>query len=144
MTVEMSAVGRTETSEGPKAVPPTSRSSTWLRAWPWIRLLSGPLAALLAILVLRSGAIPVYTEFTIGLGAVYALLVLSLSMLASWTGIWSIGHPALLAIGAYAVAYGSAHGWSLPVTILLTVSACALIGAFLGFVGSRFSVLYVA
>ena len=68
---------------------------------------SGPLAAVVAILVLMSGAIPLYTEFTVGLGAVYALMVLSLSLLASWTGIWSIGHPALLAIGAYAVAYGS-------------------------------------
>ena len=91
-----------------------------------------------------SGAIPPYTEFTVGLGAVYALVILSLSLLASWTGIWSIGHPALLAIGAYAVAYGSSHGWSLQVTIVLTVIGCAVVGGFLGFVGSRFSVLYVA
>ncbi len=131
----------------PQASPPEPRPSVgwpWHRAWSWLRLLSGPLAAVVAILVLMSGAVPVYTEFTIGLGAVYALMVLSLSMLASWTGIWSIGHPALLAIGAYAVAYGSSHGWSLQLTIVLTVAACAVIGGFLGFVGSRFSVLYVA
>jgi len=121
-----------------------SAGPSWHRAWPWFRLASGPLAALVAILVLQSGAIPLYTEFTIGLGAVYALIVLSLSLLASWTGIWSIGTPALVAIGAYGVAYGSAHGWPLEVSIALTVAGCALIGAFLGFVGSRFSVLYVA
>jgi branched-chain amino acid transport system ATP-binding protein len=149
MTIDLSAVSQTATNEGHTPVPRTPQSgratsSLGLRAWPWLRLLSGPLAAVVAILVLRSGAIPVYTEFTVGLGAVYALIVLSLSMLASWTGIWSIGHPALLAIGAYAVAYGSGHGWSLPLTIGITVVACALIGAFLGFVGSRFSVLYVA
>ncbi len=119
-------------------------ASAWHHAWPWIRLASGPVAALLAILVLMSGAIPPYTVFTVGLGAVYALVVLSLSLLASWTGIWSIGQPALLAIGAYAVAYGSSHDWSLPLTIVLVLGGCALIGAFLGFVGSRFSVLYVA
>ena len=124
---------RTSPPAPPKVRPTTS--SAWHRVWPWVRLLSGPLAAVLAILVLRSGAIPLYTEFTIGLGAVYALMVLSLSLLASWTGIWSIGHPALVAIGAYAMAYGSGHGWSLQLTIALTVTACALIGAFLGFVG---------
>ncbi len=133
---------RTSSPVLPKVRPTTS--SAWHRIWPWVRLLSGPLAAVLAILLLRSGAIPLYTEFTVGLGAVYALMVLSLSLLASWTGIWSIGHPALVAIGAYAMAYGSGHGWSLQLTIALTVTACALIGAFLGFVGSRFSVLYVA
>jgi len=129
------------------SVPPevgTTTSTAWNRVWPWIRLLSAPLAAVLVILVLRSGAIPLYTEFTVGLGAVYALMVLSLSLLASWTGIWSIGHPALIAIGAYAMAYGSSHGWSLQLTIAITVIVCAVIGGFLGFVGSRFSVLYVA
>jgi branched-chain amino acid transport system ATP-binding protein len=127
---------------GRRGSAPTS--ALWHRVWPWLRLLSGPVGAVVAILVLQSGAVPLYTEFTIGLAAVYALMVLSLSLLASWTGIWSIGHPALVAIGAYAMAYGSSHGWSLQLTIALTVVACAFIGGFLGFVGSRFSVLYVA
>jgi len=155
MTIDYSAATRSQTtSEGPETVPPTPapRPSSrraggafpWHRAWPWVRLLSGPLAAGVAILVLRSGAIPVYTEFTVGLGAVYALIVLSLSLLASWTGIWSIGHPALLAIGAYGVAFGSSHGWPLELTIAGVVCGSAVIGGFLGYVGSRFSVLYVA
>jgi len=152
MTIDVSAANHPgapspEPAPAPDSGPgggASAPSPAWHHVWPWIRLASGPVAAFVAILVLMSGAIPPYTVFTVGLGAVYALVVLSLSLLASWTGIWSIGQPALLAIGAYAVAYGSAHGWSLPVTILLTVTGCAVIGAFLGFVGSRFSVLYVA
>jgi branched-chain amino acid transport system ATP-binding protein len=155
MTIDFSATSpATASTEGPPTVfPPSPPSPTrgspaqavrWHRAWSWFRLLSGPLAAVVVIGVLMSGAVPGYTQFTVGLGAVYALMVLSLSLLASWTGIWSIGHPALLAIGAYGVAYGSSHGWPLEMTIVLIVTVCALIGAFLGFVGSRFSVLYVA
>jgi ABC-type branched-subunit amino acid transport system ATPase component/ABC-type branched-subunit amino acid transport system permease subunit len=116
----------------------------WHRAWSRLRLLSGPLAAVVVIGVLMSGAIPAYSQYTVGLAAVYALAVLSLSLLSSWTGIWSIGHPALLAIGAYGVSFGSSHGWSLEMSAVLVVTGCALIGGFLGFVGSRFSVLYVA
>lgn len=152
MTIDVSANDRPGAPSQEQASPPLSGpgegaaapSPAWHHVWPWVRLASGPVAALLAILVLMSGAIPPYTVFTVGLAAVYALVVLSLSLLASWTGIWSIGQPALLAIGAYAVAYGSSHGWSLQLTVVLTIAGCAVIGAFLGFVGSRFSVLYVA
>jgi ABC-type branched-subunit amino acid transport system ATPase component/ABC-type branched-subunit amino acid transport system permease subunit len=151
MNLDLSTTRTTVTgaAQGDPSAPTPKRrnaptSALWHRVWPWLRLLSGPLGAVLAILILQSGAVPLYTEFTIGLAAVYALMVLSLSLLASWTGIWSIGHPALVAIGAYAMAYGSSHGWSLQLTIALTVVTCAFIGGFLGFVGSRFSVLYVA
>ena len=151
MNLDLSTTRTTVTGEAQSdasAPTPKRRSAPtsvlWHRVWPWLRLLSGPLGAVVAILILQSGAVPLYTEFTIGLAAVYALMVLSLSLLASWTGIWSIGHPALVAIGAYAMAYGSSHGWSLQLTIALTVVTCAFIGGFLGFVGSRFSVLYVA
>jgi branched-chain amino acid transport system ATP-binding protein len=130
-TQQGSETVQTAPPSGPAASAPT-RAVPWHRAWPWLRLLSGPLAAAVAIMVLRSGAVPVYTEFTVGLGAVYALIVLSLSLLASWTGIWSIGHPALLAIGAYGVAFGSSHGWSLELSIAVVVVGCAVIGGFLG------------
>ena len=122
MTIDVSAAGNPGAPSPDPAPAPDSGpgggasapSPAWHRVWPWIRLASGPVAAFVAIVVLMSGAIPPYTVFTVGLGAVYALAVLSLSLLASWTGIWSIGQPALLAIGAYAVAYGSAHDWSCP------------------------------
>ena len=142
MNLDVSTTTTTVTAEAQGGVSsPTPRkrrsaptSAAWHRVWPWLRLLSGPLGAVVAILVLQSGAVPLYTEFTIGLAAVYALMVLSLSLLASWTGIWSIGHPALVAIGAYAMAYGSSHGWSLQLTIALTVVTCAFIGGFLALV----------
>src|SRR5687768_15139022 len=106
MNLDVSTTRTTGTDQAPNRAPsPTSRKRTgaptstlWHRLWPWARLLSGPLGAVVAIVILQSGTVPLYTEFTIGLAAVYALMVLSLSLLASWTGIWSIGHPALVAI----------------------------------------------
>jgi ABC-type multidrug transport system ATPase subunit/ABC-type branched-subunit amino acid transport system permease subunit len=115
-----------------------------VKAWLWLRLLAGPLAAGVTIVVILSGAIPLYQTFTVALAAVYGLTILSLSLLAHWNGVWSIGHAAMLAIGAYTAAWGSGHGWSLEVTILFAMVVCGAFGAFLGFAGSRFSVLYVA
>jgi len=116
----------------------------WVKAWLWLRLIAGPLAAGLTIVVMLSGAIPLYQTFTVALAAVYGLAILSLSLLAHWNGVWSIGQAAMLAIGAYSAAWGSAHGWNLEVTILFAMLVCGVFGAFLGFAGSRFSVLYVA
>lgn len=122
----------------------SSLSPVWVKVWMALRLLGGPLAALAVIAMVFTGAIPTYTAFTVALAAVYGLTILSISLLAHWSGIWSIGHPALLAIGAYSAAWGSAQGWSLEVTCLFAMVVCGLFGGFLGFVGSRFSVLYVA
>lgn len=109
------------------------------------QLLGGPVAAILTIMVLSAGLVPGYQIYTVGLAAVYGLIVLSISLLAGWTGIWSIGHPAMVAIGAYVTAYGSSSGWGgLDFTSVVAVVLCALLGGFLGFAGSRFSVLYVA
>ena len=102
MTIDVSATS----PAGPTTAPTQASgqgegaapSPAWHHVWPWVRLASGPLAAVLAILVLMSGVIPPYTVFTVGLGAVYALVVLSLSLLASWTGIWSIGVPSPCAL----------------------------------------------
>ncbi|MDO9395934.1 MAG: hypothetical protein Q7T71_05280, partial [Herbiconiux sp.] len=116
----------------------------WVRAWLLARVLAGPLAAAVVVVLMQSGAIPIYYTFTVALAAVYGILVLSLSLLALWGGVWSIGHPALLAVGAYSAAWGSDHGWSLEVTALVAMVVCAAFGAFLGFAGSRFSVLYIA
>jgi len=116
----------------------------WVKLWMVLRLVSGPAAAAIAIIVILTESVANYTAFTIALAAVYGLTVLSISLLAHWSGIWSIGHPALLAIGAYTAAWGSSQGWSLELTAVFAMAVTAVFGAFLGFAGSRFSVLYVA
>ncbi|WP_405864855.1 ATP-binding cassette domain-containing protein [Streptomyces sp. NBC_00005] len=104
----------------------------------------GPLAAAALILILNSGAIPPYQAYSVGLAAVYTVLVLSVNLLAGWAGIWSIAHPAFFALGAYFAAYGSTHGWSLELVVLGATVCAAALGAFLGCAGARFSMLYVA
>ncbi|UNM99095.1 ATP-binding cassette domain-containing protein [Rhodococcus opacus] len=125
-------------------IPDRQGSRTSQRMYSAAQVLGGPLAAVLTILMLSAGIVPSYNVYTVGLAAVYGLIVLSISLLANWTGIWSIGHPAMVAIGAYATAYGSGHDWGLSFTVLVAIILCAATGGFLGFVGSRFSVLYVA
>ncbi|MEB8340220.1 ATP-binding cassette domain-containing protein [Streptomyces endophyticus] len=104
----------------------------------------GPLAAVVLIAVLNSGAIPPYQAYSVGLAAVYTVLALSVGLLAGWSGIWSIAHPAFFALGAYFAAYGSGHGWSVEAVVLGAVGCGAALGAFLGSAGARFSMLYVA
>ncbi|MGW9129813.1 ATP-binding cassette domain-containing protein [Streptomyces sp. NPDC055681] len=104
----------------------------------------GPLVAVALIAVLSTGAIPPYQAYSIGLAAVYSVLVLSVNLLAGWAGIWSIAHPAFFAMGAYFAAYGSTHGWSLELVVLGAAGCSAAFGAFLGGAGARFSMLYVA
>ncbi|RZB14411.1 ATP-binding cassette domain-containing protein [Streptomyces sp. F001] len=104
----------------------------------------GPLAAAVLIAVLTTGAVPPYQAYSVGLAAVYTVLVISVNLLAGWAGIWSIAHPAFFAMGAYFAAYGSTHGWSLELVVLGAMGCSAAFGAFLGGVGARFSMLYVA
>jgi ABC-type branched-subunit amino acid transport system ATPase component/ABC-type branched-subunit amino acid transport system permease subunit len=80
----------------------------------------------------------------VALAATYAIVVLCVGLLAGWAGVWSVGHPAMFAIGAYFAAYGSSHGWPLEATVLLAMVAAGLAGGFLGFAGARFSILYIA
>lgn len=103
-----------------------------------------PVAALVLILVMESGAIPPYQAYSVALAAVYTIVVLSVGLLAGWSGIWSVGHPGFFALGAYVAAYGSAHGWPVELVFVVALGASAAIGGFLGFAGARFSVLYIA
>ncbi|MGW4058073.1 ATP-binding cassette domain-containing protein [Amycolatopsis sp. NPDC004747] len=108
------------------------------------RALLGPLAAVALIAVLNSGVVPPYQAYSVALAAVYTIVVLSVGLLAGWSGVWSVGHPAFFALGAYFAAYGSSHGWSLETVVAGTVAASALLGGFLGYAGARFSTLYIA
>ncbi|MFG2940752.1 ATP-binding cassette domain-containing protein [Streptomyces sp. NPDC048282] len=104
----------------------------------------GPAAGALLMVFMAAGAIPAYQMYSVGLAAVYTIVVLSVGLLAGWSGIWSVGHPAFFAIGAYVAAYGSGHDWSLEAVALGAVATGAALGAFLGYAGARFSMLYIA
>ncbi|WP_405813554.1 ATP-binding cassette domain-containing protein [Streptomyces sp. NBC_01390] len=104
----------------------------------------GPAAGAVLMACMASGAIPAYQMYSVGLAAVYTVVVLSVGLLAGWSGIWSVGHPAFFAIGAYFAAYGSGHDWPLEAVVLGAVATGAVLGAFIGYAGARFSVLYIA
>ncbi|HJQ05149.1 MAG TPA: ATP-binding cassette domain-containing protein [Nocardioides sp.] len=104
----------------------------------------GPAAGAALMAFMASGAIPAYQMYSVGLAAVYTIVVLSVGLLAGWSGIWSVGHPAFFAIGAYFAAYGSGHDWPLEAVVLGAVATGAVLGGFLGYAGARFSVLYIA
>ncbi|MEH0573385.1 ATP-binding cassette domain-containing protein [Streptomyces sp. B21-108] len=104
----------------------------------------GPAAGAVLMAFMASGAIPAYQMYSVGLAAVYTIVVLSVGLLAGWSGIWSVGHPAFFAIGAYFAAYGSGHDWPLEAVALGAVAAGGALGAFMGYAGARFSVLYIA
>ncbi|WTU14051.1 ATP-binding cassette domain-containing protein [Streptomyces sp. NBC_00075] len=104
----------------------------------------GPAAGAVLMAFMASGAIPAYQMYSVGLAAVYTIVVLSVGLLAGWSGIWSVGHPAFFAIGAYFAAYGSGHDWTLEAVVLGAVATGAVLGGFIGYAGARFSTLYIA
>ena len=83
-----------------------------------------------------------YAQFLMASLAVAFIAVLSVNLLAGLCGIWSLGHTAYLAIGAYMAANLSALGLPLEVIIPASVITAALVGYVLGLSAGRFSVLY--
>jgi ABC-type branched-subunit amino acid transport system ATPase component/ABC-type branched-subunit amino acid transport system permease subunit len=117
---------------------------THLRGALWPRLVLYPALGVLVVALIEGGAIGPTRAYDVSLAAVYGIIVLSMSLLAGWGGVWSVGHPALVAIGAYTAVHGTAHGWSLEVVLLVAAGLAAASGAFLGYAGARFSVLYIS
>ena len=68
---------------------------------------------------------PDFRRFDLTLVLIYALIAVSLTMLVGWAGQISLGHFALVGVGAYLTAKLSPHGLSIPVLLFL----CGLLGA---------------
>ena len=83
-----------------------------------------------------------YTQFIIALLAIAFIAVLSVNMLAGLCGIWSLGHSAYVAIGAYMAANLTLLGVPLEVIIVASMVSSALLGFILGLSAGQFSVLY--
>ncbi len=95
-----------------------------------------------AILAGTPGLIGGYPQFVLASIAFFSIVVLAVSMVAGLTGIWSLGHMAFVAIGAYLSASLSAAGVPLEVSTVLAFAISGVIGFVLGLSAGRFSVLY--
>ncbi|MES2482441.1 MAG: hypothetical protein V4609_10625, partial [Pseudomonadota bacterium] len=83
-----------------------------------------------------------YATFIVSSLAISFTAVLAVNMLAGLCGIWSLGHSAYVAIGAYMAANLTALGVPIEAIVLAAMLTSALVGFILGLSAGRFSVLY--
>jgi branched-chain amino acid transport system permease protein len=111
--------------------------NAWLR-----RILTLAGGALVAAVVGWPGIVGDYGQFVIASIAFYAIAVAAVSLLAGLCGIWSMGHTAFMAIGAYTAAQFALHGWPVELSVLCAIALSAVAGFILGISAGRFSILY--
>jgi len=77
--------------------------------------------------------------------AVFAILAVSLDLAAGMTGLYSLGHAGLFALGAYATTLlNTKLDWNLFLLLPVTIVGVGLVGFVLGFLSLRVSGLYFA
>ncbi|MBE0628101.1 MAG: ABC transporter permease, partial [Burkholderia vietnamiensis] len=129
-----------------RALPPEPMTGTFLAAARHVRV---PRPAVAALIVLAAalpwlGASP-YVLQTLTNAWLYGLLALSLTLVAGTVGQISLGHAALLVIGAYASALLSSDlGWSPAVTIPCAGAITAVLGTLLVYPAFRLRGHYVS
>jgi branched-chain amino acid transport system permease protein len=104
------------------------------------------LAALaVVVLLIVSEEVSAYNDLQLATGAYYFAVLAGLTVLAGQSGQISLGHGALMAVGAYAVALLIGNeGWALVPALLAAVAVTALVGVALGAAASRLRGPYLA
>jgi branched-chain amino acid transport system permease protein len=128
-----------------RELPPEPMTGTFISP---SRVVTIPTPLILAI-VIAAAALPLtHAPYLIQVGTnalLYALVALSLTLVAGTAGMVSLGHAALLAIGAYASALLATRlGWAVSLTIPLGGVAAALLGTLLVFPAFRMQGHYVS
>jgi branched-chain amino acid transport system permease protein len=114
------------------------RASTLLRA-----LLVVAVAAVVLVTVTLN--VDAYRDSQIATGAYYFAVLAGLTVLAGTSGQISLGHGALMAVGAYTVALlVTNQGWALLPALIAAVVVTALVGVPLGVAASRLRGPYLA
>lgn len=86
-----------------------------------------------------------YTQNVLLVTAVFVILAISLNISAGMAGLYSLGHAALFAVGAYLTAVLAAHsGVSVFLLLPISVVGTALVGGVVGALSFRVSGLYFA
>lgn len=121
--------------------PPQPRG----RAIPW-RMPFGILVA--AAFVWGTYAVATGSLYTQGLvltAAVFAILALSLDLVAGMLGLYSLGHAGLFALGAYTTTILNInHGWNIFLLLPVCILGVGAVGLVLGALSLRVSGLYFA
>ncbi len=116
----------------------TARRFTLLRSL-------GLLILAVLVLIVISDQISDYNNLQLATGAYYFAALAGLTMLAGTSGQISLGHGALMAVGAYTVALLIGNeGWALLPALLAAVGVSALVGLPLGAAATRLRGPYLA
>ena len=115
------------------------------RAIPW----RGPAGIVIALaFVWGTYAVATGSLYTQGLvltAAVFAILALSLDLVAGMLGLYSLGHAGLFGLGAYATALlQTQHGWNIFLLLPVCIVGVGAVGMVLGALSLRVSGLYFA
>jgi len=119
----------------------------------WFTLPANPLLRHVAVavvagvlLLLFSDHVGAFTDYQISQVAYYVPAAAGLTLLVGWNGQLSLGHGALMAIGAYTVAVIMAHQPTFPIIGLLVaaVVVTAMAGAVIGVAAARLRGPYLA
>ncbi len=86
-----------------------------------------------------------YTQGLVLTAAVFAILALSLDLVAGMLGLYSLGHAGLFALGAYGTALLNVnHGWNIFLLLPVCIVGVGAVGMVLGALSLRVSGLYFA
>ena len=141
-------VSTTTTTTTPGATPPSGARAAVMTRWsaaPWVlRHLAAAVGALIILLLLADG-VSRYRDFQLSEIAAYAVVVAGLTVLTGLNGQISLGHGALMAVGAYTTAVLLLHT-HLPLVVILLASIVtgAAVGAAVGVVAARLRGPYLA
>lgn len=108
----------------------------------WPKILG--LVLLLLILIALPFFVSGYVVFLVTQVAVFTVAIVGLNILTGYTGLISLGHGALVGVGAYATAIlANSFDLSFWITIPLAISITAIIGVFFGLPSLRIRGLYL-
>lgn len=86
-----------------------------------------------------------YNQSLFTVAAVFAILAVSLDLVAGVTGLYSLGHAGLFALGAYGTTLmANDHGWSTWALLPVCVLGVGVVGLLIGSLALRVSGLYFA
>lgn len=112
--------------------------STLVRSLAWV-ILAG------VVVVLVSEALSPYNDLQLATGAYYFAVLAGLTVLAGQSGQISLGHGALMAVGAYTAALLIGNeGWALVPAIVAAVVVSVIVGVPVGVAASRLRGPYLA